>query len=244
MTELAAAEHAAAAAAEAATQTRQQWEHAQAQLRAVQRDNVAATLRPTLVTGDDCPVCAQRVHELPAPLPAGDLDAAEHAAEAAGRRPGTGAGTDRRGGRRAGAGRGGGDRAGRVRRAAVVRDGGGGVRGGGANPGGLRGPCGSAAVRELVEGLATAEAAGPVAGAVPGPADVVLRALETPSTRPSRASTGSRSAPRTRTPRCARPGRTAPSRPGRPPRSPGSWPPPPPSCARPGTGWSRSARLP
>ena len=85
VTALAAAEHAAAAAAEAASEIQQRWEHAQARLRAEQRENVAATLRPTLVAGDDCLVCAQRVHELPAPLPAGDLDAAEVAAEAAGR---------------------------------------------------------------------------------------------------------------------------------------------------------------
>ena len=43
---------------------------------ASQRRDLAAALRPALVVGDRCPVCAQRVAALPPPPPTGDLGAA------------------------------------------------------------------------------------------------------------------------------------------------------------------------
>jgi DNA repair protein SbcC/Rad50 len=54
-----------------------------AALDAVQRADLAATLRPQLAVGDDCPVCAQPVPVLPPALPGADLDAAERAVRTA-----------------------------------------------------------------------------------------------------------------------------------------------------------------
>ncbi|WP_296377903.1 SMC family ATPase [Pseudonocardia sp.] len=57
-------------------------EHSQAQRDGYLRSELAAALRPVLVAGHDCPVCAQPVVTLPAPLPEADragLDAAEAA---------------------------------------------------------------------------------------------------------------------------------------------------------------------
>jgi exonuclease SbcC len=54
-------------------------EHARALRVASMRADLAAALRPELVEGEDCPVCAQVVAHLPEPLPAGDLAAADRA---------------------------------------------------------------------------------------------------------------------------------------------------------------------
>ncbi|TCK22804.1 AAA family ATPase [Pseudonocardia endophytica] len=69
---------------------RHRLEHARSALAAAERADLAAVLRPALVEGDDCPVCAQTVAVLPPPLPDGDLAAlrsaveeAQHADEAA-----------------------------------------------------------------------------------------------------------------------------------------------------------------
>ncbi len=58
-------------------------EHARARRMASLRADLAAALRPSLVAGEECPVCAQRVTDLPAPLPAGDLAEADRALAAA-----------------------------------------------------------------------------------------------------------------------------------------------------------------
>jgi DNA repair protein SbcC/Rad50 len=52
-------------------------------LAGAQRADLAAALRPHLAVGDDCPVCAQPVQVLPAPLPGADLAAAERAVRTA-----------------------------------------------------------------------------------------------------------------------------------------------------------------
>ena len=82
--ELAAADRERAAASAAAVAARRRWQQARTRQAERQRGQLAAVLRPTLVAGSDCPVCAQPVPALPPPLPAADLDAAERAvAEAA-----------------------------------------------------------------------------------------------------------------------------------------------------------------
>jgi DNA repair protein SbcC/Rad50 len=48
-----------------------------ADLEEARRAHVAAGLRPHLVAGEPCPVCEQPVTTLPAPLPAGEVDAAQ-----------------------------------------------------------------------------------------------------------------------------------------------------------------------
>ncbi len=58
-------------------------EHARARRAARLRADLAAALRPGLVAGEECPVCAQAVAVLPAPLPEGDLAAADTALAAA-----------------------------------------------------------------------------------------------------------------------------------------------------------------
>ena len=58
-------------------------EHARARRAAGLRADLAAALRPGLALGEECPVCAQPVAVLPAPLPEGDLAAADHALAAA-----------------------------------------------------------------------------------------------------------------------------------------------------------------
>jgi exonuclease SbcC len=72
-----------AAASERVTQAVAQLEHARTHRAASARADLAAALRPELIVGADCPVCAQVVAHLPEPLPAGDLAAAEHALEVA-----------------------------------------------------------------------------------------------------------------------------------------------------------------
>src|SRR6185437_7888916 len=67
----AAVDAAAVAAAEQAHRQRQD------ELEETRRANVVAGLRPHLVAGAPCPVCAQDVATLPAPLPAGEVDAAQ-----------------------------------------------------------------------------------------------------------------------------------------------------------------------
>ncbi len=52
-------------------------EHTQAERDRIARTDLAAALRPQLVAGADCPVCAQPVNTLPPPLPAADLERAE-----------------------------------------------------------------------------------------------------------------------------------------------------------------------
>ena len=58
-------------------------EHARAQRAAGLRADLVAALRPNLVVGEECPVCAQAVAVLPEPLPEGDLAAADRALAAA-----------------------------------------------------------------------------------------------------------------------------------------------------------------
>jgi exonuclease SbcC len=70
----AAARDAAGAALSAAEKTRLQ---RQADLEEARRAHVVAGLRPHLVAGQPCPVCEQDVATLPAPLPAGEVDAAQ-----------------------------------------------------------------------------------------------------------------------------------------------------------------------
>jgi exonuclease SbcC len=78
-----AAHTALAAASERVTQAAAQLEHARTHRAASARADLAAALRPELIAGADCPVCAQVVAHLPEPLPAGDLATAEHALEVA-----------------------------------------------------------------------------------------------------------------------------------------------------------------
>ena len=78
--EAAASVAAAAVGVEAATAAREE--------RAAEREAVLVTLRaqalvPELVVGDDCPVCGQPVHALPAHEPPADLDRADAAVAAA-----------------------------------------------------------------------------------------------------------------------------------------------------------------
>ena len=68
-----------AEATERVTQAAAQLEHARVHRAASARADLAAALRPELVAGAECPVCAQVVAHLPEPLPAGDLAAAERA---------------------------------------------------------------------------------------------------------------------------------------------------------------------
>lgn len=73
-------------AAEAAAQADSQRADLQTARRECARQthaNLAAELRPQLVVGDRCPVCAQDVEHVPAPLPSADLDAARAAETAA-----------------------------------------------------------------------------------------------------------------------------------------------------------------
>ncbi|WP_343960889.1 SMC family ATPase, partial [Pseudonocardia alaniniphila] len=82
----AAAEQEIAAAAGSVAETRHRLDHAQEQQALAQRADLAASLRPTLVAGDACPVCAQVVATLPAPLPSSsdaDPDAPRRAVAAA-----------------------------------------------------------------------------------------------------------------------------------------------------------------
>ena len=58
-------------------------EHARAQRAASVRADLVAALRPNLVVGEECPVCAQAVAVLPERLPEGDLAAADRALAAA-----------------------------------------------------------------------------------------------------------------------------------------------------------------
>ena len=58
-------------------------EHARAQRATSVRADLVAALRPNLVVGEECPVCAQAVAVLPERLPEGDLAAADRALAAA-----------------------------------------------------------------------------------------------------------------------------------------------------------------
>ncbi len=70
---------AAAAASAGVEQAGAHVEHARALRAAGRRADLAAALRPDLVEGAECPVCAQPVAVLPPPLPEGDLAAANRA---------------------------------------------------------------------------------------------------------------------------------------------------------------------
>ena len=83
--EAAAAAQAAEAAAGEATSAEQRLEHAQAHLRARERDDLAATLAADLNAGDDCPVCHRPLDEAPATAAPADLADARAAADAAAR---------------------------------------------------------------------------------------------------------------------------------------------------------------
>jgi len=63
--------------------TRHPLDEAQERRAEGQRTHLAAALRPALVTGDACPVCAQPVATVPEPLLDTDLDSAERAVAAA-----------------------------------------------------------------------------------------------------------------------------------------------------------------
>ncbi len=81
-----AAERELTAAAGLVADTRHRLDHALERRALAQRADLAAALRPTLVAGDPCPVCAQAVGTLPAALPHADdadLAAAERAVAAA-----------------------------------------------------------------------------------------------------------------------------------------------------------------
>jgi DNA repair protein SbcC/Rad50 len=71
------------AAGAAVAQAREHLRHARERRAAGARANLAAALRPALVAGQECPVCAQAVATLPAPLPDTDLAPAERAVAAA-----------------------------------------------------------------------------------------------------------------------------------------------------------------
>ncbi|MFD1517723.1 AAA family ATPase, partial [Pseudonocardia yunnanensis] len=82
----AAAQQEIAAAAALVAETRHRLDHAHEQQALAQRADLAASLRPTLVAGDACPVCAQVVATLPPPLPSSsgaDPDAPRRAVAAA-----------------------------------------------------------------------------------------------------------------------------------------------------------------
>jgi exonuclease SbcC len=84
----AAAEDAVTVAGERVVAARAHVEHSQALRDEHLRSDLAAALRPALVAGHDCPVCAQTVATLPEPLPAADragLDATEAAVTMAAR---------------------------------------------------------------------------------------------------------------------------------------------------------------
>ncbi len=72
-----------ARAAERRDTARHHLEHARAALAAAERSDLAATLRPALSEGADCPVCAQAVAVLPPPLPDGGVAAARRDADQA-----------------------------------------------------------------------------------------------------------------------------------------------------------------
>ncbi len=74
---LAAAERAEAAAVERVTAAGHAHSHAETARTAALRADLAAALRPALVAGERCPVCAQEVAEPPAELPAADLAAVD-----------------------------------------------------------------------------------------------------------------------------------------------------------------------
>ena len=81
-----AAETATAALASASTRAEEaaaHVEHARAERAVRLRADLVAALRPNLVVGEECPVCAQAVAVLPEPLPDGDLAAADRALAAA-----------------------------------------------------------------------------------------------------------------------------------------------------------------
>lgn len=71
-----AASREATGAHERADTARRLRDDAQDRLEQARRSDVAAVLRPTLVAGEHCPVCAQTIDTLPDAPPAGDLDAA------------------------------------------------------------------------------------------------------------------------------------------------------------------------
>ncbi|MGE3286381.1 MAG: AAA family ATPase [Pseudonocardia sp.] len=75
---LVAAEKTAGAAAADAEAAGARLGEARATLDTLQRTDAAAALRPGLVVGDECPVCARTVATLPPQLPVADLDAARH----------------------------------------------------------------------------------------------------------------------------------------------------------------------
>lgn len=79
----AAADEAARVAGERRAATADALDGARGRLDALQRADLAATLRPALVVGQDCPVCAQAVAALPPALPVADLRAARQALAAA-----------------------------------------------------------------------------------------------------------------------------------------------------------------
>ena len=80
---LASARAAAAVAAGELDAARGELERARARRAAGLQADLAAALRPALAAGHECPVCAQAVRQLPPPLPASDLAAAEAALAAA-----------------------------------------------------------------------------------------------------------------------------------------------------------------
>jgi len=69
-----AARKAAEAAVTADDEARHRLHAVRARLAQAERLDLAVVLRPSLTVGDDCPVCAQAVATLPAPLPGTDLD--------------------------------------------------------------------------------------------------------------------------------------------------------------------------
>ena len=77
------AEQALAAARGDAAAVAEHLDHARERRAASLRADLAAALRPGLVAGEECPVCAQAVAVLPEPLPDGDLAAADTALAAA-----------------------------------------------------------------------------------------------------------------------------------------------------------------
>jgi exonuclease SbcC len=80
---LAAAEQAETRAADRTAAARHARAHADAARTAALRADLAAALRPGLVEGEECPVCAQAVAALPPALPAADLAAVDRALAAA-----------------------------------------------------------------------------------------------------------------------------------------------------------------
>jgi exonuclease SbcC len=74
---------AAGSAADELEQAGAHLEHTQRDFDLVARTDLAALLRPQLIAGDACPVCAQQVETLPPPLPAEDLTRAKDSLDAA-----------------------------------------------------------------------------------------------------------------------------------------------------------------